>query len=54
MSKAKITIEADYDRYVLNDNTLSKKMTKSVDIKYLQLIEDVVNRLELMDKVKNT
>ena len=46
-----ITIECEFDRYLLDNNTTSKSITKSVNVKYLQLIEDVIYRLELMDKV---
>lgn len=50
----RVTIEADYDRYVNDDNTTTTKLEKTVNIKYIQLLEDVLHRLELMDKVSNT
>jgi len=52
--KCIVTIEADYDRYVNDDNSFSKTMTKEIDVRYIQLVEDMLHRLVTMGEVSKT
>lgn len=46
--KCKITIECSFERYIQDDNTSSKIVTREFSVKYLPLLEDILYRLQIM------
>ena len=49
MSKTfKVRIGCDEDRYINADNSSSHFVEREIEIKYLQLIEDIFYRLDFM------